>query len=89
MHGIAGIIGSIGTGIFVSTSLGGVGVEGYAMADQVWKQFVAVAVAIVWCGVMSAIIFKVIDLVVGLRVRPEEEREGLDITEHGERAYTS
>lgn len=87
VHGVAGIVGSIGTGIFVSTSLGGVGVENYDMAAQLWTQCVAVAIAVVWCGVISACIFKVLDLTIGLRVAVDAEREGLDITDHGERAY--
>jgi Amt family ammonium transporter len=87
VHGIAGIIGSIGTGIFVAPALGGVGVTDYDMVTQVWNQTVAVGVAILWSGVITAIIFKVIDLVIGLRVAPDGEREGLDIAEHGERAY--
>ncbi|PZU86556.1 MAG: ammonia channel protein [Chelatococcus sp.] len=87
IHGVAGIIGSIGTGIFVSPALGGVGVADYVMGAQVWKQFVAVAVAVVWCGIGSLILFKIVDVIVGLRVTPDEEREGLDIAEHGERAY--
>jgi Amt family ammonium transporter len=87
VHGIAGIVGSIGTGIFVSPSLGGVGVTDYHMATQVWNQVVAVGVAIAWCAIGSAIIFKIIDLIVGLRVSADKEREGLDIAEHGERAY--
>jgi len=87
IHAVAGVIGSIGTGIFVSPSLGGVGVPDYDMASQVWKQFVAVAVAIAWCGIVSAILFKIVDFTVGLRVTPEAEREGLDVAEHGERAY--
>ncbi|KRE06170.1 ammonia channel protein [Bosea sp. Root381] len=87
IHGVAGIIGSIGTGIFVAPALGGVGVADYAMGAQVWKQIVAVVIAIVWCGVGSFILFKIVDVVMGLRVTPDEEREGLDIAEHGERAY--
>jgi len=87
IHGVAGIIGSIGTGIFVSPALGGVGVADYAMGVQVWKQFVAVVIAIVWCGIGSFVLFKIVDVVIGLRVTPDEEREGLDIAEHGERAY--
>lgn len=87
VHGVAGIIGSIGTGIFVSTDLGGVGATDYNMATQVWNQVVAVGIAIVWCGVGSVIIFKIIDVIVGLRVPADKEREGLDIAEHGERAY--
>jgi Amt family ammonium transporter len=58
------------------------------MATQVWKQLVAVVIAVVWCGVVSAVLYKLVDLIVGLRVPPEEEREGLDLTAHGERAYT-
>ncbi|MGB3866854.1 MAG: ammonium transporter [Xanthobacteraceae bacterium] len=87
VHGVSGIVGSIGTGVFVSASLGGVGVENYDMATQVWNQIVAVTVAVVWCGVISAIIFKVLDLTIGLRPATDAEREGLDITDHGERAY--
>jgi len=87
IHGVAGIIGSIGTGIFVAPALGGVGVADYAMGAQVWKQCVAVFVAIAWCGIGSFILFKIVDVVVGLRVTGDQEREGLDIAEHGERAY--
>ena len=87
VHGVAGIIGSIGTGIFVSPALGGVGVEGYSMGLQVWKQTVAVVIAIAWCGIGSFILFKIVDVIVGLRVTSDQEREGLDIAEHGERAY--
>ncbi|CAM5508335.1 Ammonium transporter OS=Afipia felis OX=1035 GN=amtB PE=3 SV=1 [Afipia felis] len=87
VHGVAGIVGSIGTGIFVSSTLGGVGVENYDMASQLATQCAAVAIAVVWCGVISAAIFKAIDLTIGLRVPVDAEREGLDITDHGERAY--
>jgi ammonium transporter, Amt family len=88
IHAIAGIVGSILTGVLVSTAFGGVGAEDYDMATQVWKQFVAVVIAIVWCGIGSLILFKVVDILIGLRVPVEQEREGLDLTEHGERAYT-
>ncbi len=87
VHGVGGIIGSIGTGIFVAPALGGVGVADYAMGVQVWKQFVAVVIAVVWCGIGSFVLFKIIDAVIGLRVTSDQEREGLDIAEHGERAY--
>ncbi len=87
VHGIGGIIGSIGTGIFVAPALGGVGVADYAMGEQVWKQFVAVVVAVLWSGVGSFILYKIVDVAVGLRVTSDQEREGLDIAEHGERAY--
>jgi Amt family ammonium transporter len=87
IHGVGGIIGSIGTGILVAPALGGVGIDGYSMAGQVWVQFVGVAITVVWCGVVSYILYKIVDMVVGLRVAPETEREGLDLAEHGERAY--
>jgi Amt family ammonium transporter len=87
IHGIGGIIGSIGTGILVSPALGGVGVDGYTMGGQLWVQTLAVLIAIVWCGVVSVVLYKLVDMVVGLRASPETEREGLDLAEHGERAY--
>ncbi len=88
VHGIGGIVGAIGTGFFASTALGGVGYpDGVAMAGQVVIQIKAVCVTIVWCGVASLILYKLVDMIVGLRVAPEVEREGLDLSEHGERAY--
>jgi Amt family ammonium transporter len=87
IHAIAGIIGSIGTGIFVAPALGGVGVADYAMGAQVWKQIVAVVVVIVWCGIGSLILYKIVDVIVGLRATVDQEREGLDLSEQGERAY--
>ncbi len=87
VHGVGGIIGSIGTGIFVAPALGGIGVADYAMGAQVWKQFVAVVIAVAWSGIGSFVLFKIIDAVIGLRVTSDQEREGLDIAEHGERAY--
>jgi Amt family ammonium transporter len=83
----------------VSKGLGGVGiadyisnpgsiVEGaYTMSGQVWTQTKAVLLTLVWSGVGSAILYKVVDVVIGLRVPVEQEREGLDIASHGERAY--
>lgn len=88
IHGIGGIVGAIGTGVFASTALGGVGFpEGVSMGGQVWTQFLAVAITILWCGVVSAILFKLVDLIVGLRVSSDDERQGLDQTSHGESAY--
>jgi Amt family ammonium transporter len=87
IHAIAGIIGSIGTGIFVAPALGGVGVADYAMGAQIWKQLVAVVVVIVWCGIGSLILYKIVDVIVGLRATVDQEREGLDLSEQGERAY--
>ncbi|MFO1142223.1 MAG: ammonium transporter [Amaricoccus sp.] len=88
VHGIGGIVGAILTGVFASTSLGGIGYpDGVTMAGQVIVQFKAVGTTIVWCGVVSFVLYKVVDMLVGLRVAPEIEREGLDLAEHGERAY--
>jgi ammonium transporter, Amt family len=95
VHGIGGIIGAIGTGIVASPSLGGTGVWDYvangvaefSMATQVTSQLWGVGVCIVWSGVVSFIAFKIVDLLIGLRVSEEVEREGLDICEHGESAY--
>jgi Amt family ammonium transporter len=89
IHGIGGMLGSLGTGILVSPALGGVGVDGYSMGHQLWVQFVGVAITVVWCGVASFVLYKVVEMLVGLRAAPETEREGLDLAEHGERAYTA
>lgn len=87
IHGVGGIIGAIGTGIFVSPALGGVGVDDYSMAGQVLTQAKGVLITIVWSGVVSFVLFKLLDMTMGLRVAEEEEREGLDTASHGERAY--
>ena len=89
VHGVGGIIGAIGTGILVSPALGGAGVADYEMGHQVWVQTQATLITVVWSGVVSAIIFFVLNVVIGLRPSVEVEREGLDINEHGERAYHS
>ncbi len=87
IHGLGGIIGAIGTGIFVSPALGGVGVANYSMGGQVMTQATGVVITILWSGVVSLVLFKLIDMTMGLRVTEEEEREGLDTASHGERAY--
>jgi Amt family ammonium transporter len=87
IHGIGGIIGAIGTGIFVSPALGGVGVDGYTMLGQVIIQAKGVLITIVWSGVVAFVAFKLVDMTIGLRVSEEQEREGLDTASHGERAY--
>ena len=95
VHCVGGILGAIGTGILVSPSLGGTGVFDYTigkvaeydMATQVMAQAKAVGVTLLWSGIGSAILYKVVDIIVGLRVAPDKEREGLDLVEHGERAY--
>ena len=90
IHGIGGIIGAIGTGVFASSSLGGIGyADGVTMGGQVWTQILAVLITIVWCGIGSAILYKIVDVIVGLRPTEEAERQGLDLTSHGEVAYHS
>jgi Amt family ammonium transporter len=88
IHGIGGIVGAIATGVLASESLGGIGyAEGVTMGAQVWTQILAVLVTIVWCGVVSLILYKIVDLIIGLRVTVEVEREGIDLASHGEAAY--
>ena len=87
IHGVGGIVGAIGTGIFTAPWLGGTGAEDFSIMAQTTTQFWAVLVTVVWCGIVSAILFKLVDLIVGLRPTPEQEREGLDLTYHGEVAY--
>ncbi|QXP86143.1 ammonium transporter [Methylococcus sp. Mc7] len=95
VHGVGGIIGALGTGIFASPALGGAGVYDYVanavaeydMVSQVISQAWGVGLTIVWSGVVSFVSYKIVDLLVGLRVSEETEREGLDIREHGETAY--
>jgi Amt family ammonium transporter len=99
VHGIGGILGALLTGVFNSPSLGGPGyvadwvtatgvtAADFSIVSQVWIQLKAVLITIVWSGVVSFIAYKVVDLTIGLRVSEEDEREGLDITSHGETAY--
>ncbi len=88
VHGVCGIVGCILTGVFASSSLGGVGyAEGVTMGHQVWVQLESVALTVVWTAVVAFIGFKVADMIVGLRVPEEQEREGLDVNSHGENAY--
>ncbi|PST17372.1 ammonium transporter [Mesorhizobium plurifarium] len=88
VHGVGGFFGAIATGVFASASLGGIGyADGVTMGSQVMTQLTAVAITIVWCGIVSAILYKVVDALVGLRVSTEAEREGLDLSSHGEAAY--
>jgi Amt family ammonium transporter len=96
VHGVGGILGALLTGVFAAPSLGGTGIfdyvanaanPEYVILDQVWIQLQAVLTTIVWSGVVSYIAFKLVDVVLGLRVSEEEEREGLDISSHGETAY--
>jgi Amt family ammonium transporter len=96
VHGVGGMLGAILTGVFAAPSLGGTGIydyvankvsPDYSIAGQVWIQFQGVITTLVWSGVVAFIAFKIADIVLGLRVPEDEEREGLDITSHGESAY--
>ncbi|THF50198.1 ammonium transporter [Allorhizobium terrae] len=88
VHGVGGMFGAIATGIFASASLGGVGyAEGVTMGHQVMVQIQAVVITIAWTGIVSFILYKIVDMIVGLRVPVEAEREGLDLASHGEAAY--
>jgi Amt family ammonium transporter len=99
IHCIGGIIGAIGTGILVNPALGGVGipdyisnpgtlsVTDYAFGPAMWAQVKAVLFTLLWSGIGSALLYKIVDAIVGLRVTQESEREGLDLADHGERAY--
>lgn len=89
VHGVGGIIGAIGTGLLCAPALGGTGflVEAGTMGAQVMAQIMGVVVTILWSGVVSVAALLIVKSLFGLRVREEEEREGLDLTSHGERAY--
>ncbi|MCU6434156.1 ammonium transporter [Undibacterium sp. Jales W-56] len=97
VHGVGGILGALLTGVFAAPSLGGQGVfdyvtnkmsaDPYSIIGQVTTQATAVGTTILWSAVVSVVAYKLVDLVVGLRVPEDEEREGLDITSHGESAY--
>jgi Amt family ammonium transporter len=88
VHGVGGFVGAILTGVFVDAGLGGAGLaEGVSMGAQVGKQFMGAAATIVYCGVVSFILLKVIDAVIGLRVDVEEEQMGLDLVLHDEQGY--
>jgi Amt family ammonium transporter len=96
VHGIGGIVGALLTGVFNNQALGGPGLVGdwvtaavtsNGVGAQVWIQLKAVLLTIVWSGVVAFVAYKIVDLTIGLRVPEDEEREGLDITAHGETAY--
>jgi len=99
VHGVCGIMGAILTGVFNSPALGGPGyvadwvtatmvtTADYSIVSQVWVQTKAVLITVIWSGVVSFLAYKIVDMTIGLRVTEESEREGLDITSHGETAY--
>ncbi|MGE5491523.1 MAG: ammonium transporter, partial [Actinomycetota bacterium] len=96
VHGVGGILGALLTGVFAAPSLGGTGVydyvankvmDDYSIADHLLVQATGVGITVVWSAVVAFIAYKLVDIVIGLRVPEEEEREGLDLTSHGESAY--
>ncbi len=86
VHGIGGIVGALLTGVFTAKVLGGVGMDN-SIGMQVWAQFRSIIITIVWSGGLSFIILKIVDAIVGLRVEEDDERQGLDISQHNERGY--
>ena len=95
VHGVGGILGALLTGVFAAPSLGGTGVwdyvankvGDYSISSQLVVQGTGILTTLVWSGVVSFIAYKVVDLTIGLRVKEDEEREGLDVNSHGEKAY--
>jgi Amt family ammonium transporter len=96
VHGVGGILGALLTGVFAAPSLGGSGIydyvankvaDNYDIMGQVTIQATAVGVTLLWSGTVAFICYKIVDIFIGLRVPEDEEREGLDITSHGESAY--
>ena len=99
IHGVGGIVGAVLTGVFVNPALGGMGVTDYLAADtsvtvaaysfgtQMYAQIMAVIIAVIWTAVVSYVALMICKAVFGLRVKEQEEREGLDLVDHGERAY--
>jgi Amt family ammonium transporter len=88
VHGVGGILGALLTGVFSAGSLGGVKGDDYSIASQMLVQAEGVLITIVWSAVVAFIAYKIVDMVIGLRVPEDQEREGLDITSHGETAYS-
>lgn len=89
IHGIGGIVGAVGTGIFTAPGLGGMGAEDYSLVGQTWIQIQAVVITIVWCAIVSIVALYITKALVGLRPSEEDERGGLDLSSHGESAYHS
>ena len=91
VHGVCGIVGALLTGVFAAPGLGGTGgltPDSFSLGTQLWVQLKSVLFTIVWSAVVSFIAFKIADLALGLRVSEEDERQGLDISSHGESAYS-
>ena len=87
VHGVGGIVGALLTGVFSAASLGGIKGDDYSIMSQLFVQAEGVVITMVWSSIVAYVAFKIVDMLVGLRVTEEEEREGLDISSHGESAY--
>jgi ammonium transporter, Amt family len=87
VHGVGGIVGALLTGVFSAASLGGVKGDDFSIGTQLLIQAEGVVITLIWSGVVAFVCYKIVDMVMGLRVTEEAEREGLDITSHGETAY--
>jgi len=87
VHGVGGIVGALLTGVFAAPSLGGTGADDFSIAHQLFVQAEGVVITLVWSAVVAYVCYKIVDVLVGLRVTEESEREGLDISSHGESAY--
>jgi ammonium transporter, Amt family len=88
VHGVGGMMGTLLVAPFAAASLGGVGLpEGVGAAGQLWAQIVGIAATAIWAGAVTFVLARVVEPAVGLRVSPEQEQEGLDITAHGEQGY--
>jgi ammonium transporter, Amt family len=87
VHGVGGILGTLLTAVFFSSSFGGLADEGYSISSQLGVQAIGVVATIVWCGVITFVVLKVLDKLIGLRVSTDEETEGLDLVLHNESGY--
>jgi Amt family ammonium transporter len=87
VHGVGGIVGALLTAVFSAGSLGGIKGDDFSIGGQLLIQAEGVVITMVWSAVVAFVAYKIVDMMVGLRVSEEAEREGLDITSHGETAY--
>ena len=89
VHGVGGVIGTLLTGVFAAVALGGSGFSVQkSIGAQVGVQALGILATVVWCGVITWVLLKVLDVTLGLRVSEEQESEGLDLAQHGERGYS-
>ena len=86
VHGIGGMLGTLLTGIFASASFGGMGLDN-SISSQIGIQFIGIVFTIIWCGLFTFIILRIVDNVLGLRISEEDEETGIDLSEHGEKGY--